>query len=87
MKQAMTRPSLLSSLIPHPSSLLIRGHSDLAVGDRKFSGNAQRHKRRGGYDQRAAVDGQAYRADHIEKSPVGRTSDGQRGVQVLRIVG
>ena len=36
----------LSSLIPHPPSLLVRGHRDLTLGDLKFSGNAQRRKRR-----------------------------------------
>jgi lipoate-protein ligase A len=38
-----------SSLIPHPSSFLsavtVRGHSDLTLGNLKFSGNAQRRKR------------------------------------------
>lgn len=36
----------LSSLIIHPSSLQVRGHSDLTLGDLKFSGNAQRRRRR-----------------------------------------
>ena len=39
-----------SSLIPHPSSLpsavTVRGHSDLTLGDLKFSGNAQRRRRK-----------------------------------------
>jgi lipoate-protein ligase A len=38
-----------SSLIPHRSSLpsaAVRGHTDLALGDLKFSGNAQRRRRK-----------------------------------------
>jgi lipoate-protein ligase A len=35
------------SSIQHPASrILIRGHTDLAIGDLKFSGNAQRRKHR-----------------------------------------
>ena len=34
-----------SDSCPPPSALRVRGHTDLAIGDRKFSGNAQRRKR------------------------------------------
>ena len=36
----------LSALIPQTAALVVRGHSDLVLGDRKFSGNAQRRRRR-----------------------------------------
>lgn len=36
----------LSSLILHPSSLLVSGYTDLTLGGLKFSGNSQRRKRR-----------------------------------------
>jgi lipoate---protein ligase len=37
----------IESVLPHPSSAVaVRGHTDLAIGERKFSGNSQRrHKK------------------------------------------
>jgi lipoate---protein ligase len=42
-QEALSSPSALRT--PH-SAVKVRGHTDLAFGDRKFSGNAQRRRRR-----------------------------------------
>lgn len=49
VERAASRPPEMTEsagIIPPPLHVKIRGHTDLAVGDRKFSGNAQRRKRR-----------------------------------------